>query len=249
MTSTEQQFFSDLEKKLWTSANKLLPSLDAAVYKHIILGLVFLKYVSDAFEERQDELRGQFALPDHDYYLDPSELGAGYAEALEKELEVRDYYIEKNVFWVPVEARWQTLRDCAKLPPGTVLPWETGDGKPEKMRSVGWLIDNALEAVERENPRLKNILDKRFTQLQVESHKLGELIDLFSDANFHAKEFNGQPLNLKSKDVLGHVYEYFLGEFALAEGKKGGQYYTPKSIVTFIAVRLEVEQNQLLAVI
>jgi type I restriction enzyme M protein len=239
MPQVEQQFFNDLEKKLWTSANKLLPSLDAAVYKHVILGLVFLKYVSDAFEERQEELRIQFTTEGSDYFMDAADYGISYDQAFADELEVRDYYIEKNVFWVPVEARWQMLRDCSKLALGTELPWTTGEGKPEKMRSVGWLIDNAMEAIERENPKLKNILDKRFTQLQIESHKLGELIDLFSNANFHAKEFNGQPLNLKSKDILGHVYEYFLGEFALAEGKKGGQYYTPKSIVTLIVEMLQ----------
>lgn len=239
MYHVEQQFFNDLEKKLWTSANKLLPSLDAAVYKHVILGLVFLKYVSDAFEERQEELRVQFRTEGHDYFMAAEDYGVSYEQAFADELEIRDYYVEKNVFWVPLEARWQTLRDCAKLAPGTVLPWMTGESKPEKMRSVGWLIDNAMEAIERENIKLKNILDKRFTQLQIESHKLGELIDLFSNANFHVKEFNGQPLNLKSKDILGHVYEYFLGEFALAEGKKGGQYYTPKSIVTLIVEMLQ----------
>ncbi len=239
MKQVEQQFFNDLEKKLWTSANKLLPSLDAAVYKHVILGLVFLKYVSDAFEERQEELRIQFQTEGHDYFMDAADYGISYEQAFADELEIRDYYVEKNVFWVPSEARWQMLRDCSKLAPGTVLPWKTGESKPEKMRSVGWLIDNAMEAIERENSKLKNILDKRFTQLQIESHKLGELIDLFSNANFHVKEFNGQPLNLKSKDILGHVYEYFLGEFALAEGKKGGQYYTPKSIVTLIVEMLQ----------
>lgn len=239
MHQVEQQFFNDLEKKLWTSANKLLPSLDAAVYKHVILGLVFLKYVSDAFEERQEELRIQFRTEGHDYFMAAEDYGVSYEQAFADELEIRDYYVEKNVFWVPSEARWQMLRDCSKLAPGTVLPWMTGESKPEKMRSVGWLIDNAMEAIERENSKLKNILDKRFTQLQIESHKLGELIDLFSNANFHVKEFNGQPLNLKSKDILGHVYEYFLGEFALAEGKKGGQYYTPKSIVTLIVEMLQ----------
>lgn len=239
MHHVEQQFFNDLEKKLWTSANKLLPSLDAAVYKHVILGLVFLKYVSDAFEERQEELRVQFKTEGHDYFMAAEDYGVSYEQAFADELEIRDYYVEKNVFWVPSEARWQMLRDCSKLAPGTVLPWMTGESKPEKMRSVGWLIDNAMEAIERENSKLKNILDKRFTQLQIESHKLGELIDLFSNANFHVKEFNGQPLNLKSKDILGHVYEYFLGEFALAEGKKGGQYYTPKSIVTLIVEMLQ----------
>lgn len=244
MNSLEQQFFNDLEKKLWTSANKLLPSLDAAVYKHVILGLVFLKYVSDAFDERQRELNALFQNPESDYFLDPAEFGDEYDRNLARELEVRDYYTEKNVFWVPVEARWQTLRDCAKLPPGTGLPWTSRDGTAPKMRSVGGLIDDAMEAIERENPKLKNILNKNFTQMQVESHKLGELIDLFSDTHFHATQFHGEPLHLKSKDILGHVYEYFLGEFALAEGKKGGQYYTPKSIVTLIVRLLQPFQGR-----
>lgn len=244
MNSLEQQFFSDLEKKLWTSANKLLPSLDAAVYKHVILGLVFLKYVSDAFDERQRELNALFQNPESDYFLDPAEFGDDYDRNLARELEVRDYYTEKNVFWVPVEARWQTLRDCAKLPPGTGLPWASRDGTAPKMRSVGGLIDDAMEAIERENPKLKGILNKNFTQMQVESDKLGELIDLFSDTHFHATQFHGEPLHLKSKDILGHVYEYFLGEFALAEGKKGGQYYTPKSIVTLIVRMLQPFQGR-----
>lgn len=239
MDQVEQDFLKDLEKKLWTAANKLLPALDAAVYKHIILGLIFLKYVSDAFEERQQELAASFRDPKSDYYMNPSEYKQDYEKVITKELEIRDYYIEKNVFWVPVEARWQMLRDCVKIPIGGELPWKSSDKKTEKMRSVGWLIDNALEAIERENPKLKNILDKRFTQMQVESHKLGELIELFSLTQFTAKEFNGKPLSLKSKDVLGHVYEYFLGEFALAEGKKGGQYYTPKSIVSLIVRMLQ----------
>lgn len=234
--STEQDFLNELDKKLWTSANKLLPSLDAAVYKHVILGFVFLKYVSDAFDERKEELRRHFTCPEHDYYLphDDYDTDAEWQEAVAAELEQRDYYAEKNVFWVPVEARWQSLRDSAKLAPGANLPWTTADGKQETMRSVGWLLDNAMEAIERENPKLKNVLNKDYARLQVDGHKLGELIDLFSDANFHAKEHNGKPLNLKGKDILGHVYEYFLGEFALAEGKKGGQYYTPKTIVSLI---------------
>lgn len=234
--STEQDFLNELDKKLWTSANKLLPSLDAAVYKHVILGLVFLKYVSDAFDERKEELRRQFTDPENDYYLPRDDHGsdAEWQAAVAAELEQRDYYAEKNVFWVPVEARWQSLRDSAKLAPGTNLPWTTADGTPERMRSVGWLLDNAMEAIERENPKLKNVLEKEFARLQVDGHKLGELIDLFSDANFHAKEHKGKPLSLKGKDILGHVYEYFLGQFALAEGKKGGQYYTPKTIVSLI---------------
>ena len=107
-------------------------------------------------------------------------------------------------------------------------------------KAVGWLIDNAMEAIERENEKkLKNVLNKDFARTQIDSHKLADLIAHFSDTQFHAKEYNGLPLNLKSKDILGHVYEYFLGQFALAEGKKGGQYYTPKSIVTLIVEMLQ----------
>jgi type I restriction enzyme M protein len=211
----------------------------------VVLGLIFLKYVSDAFEERQKELREQFQNPDHDYYIPPEDHGGessdDYAVHLVAELEVRDYYTEKNVFWVPLEARWQTLRDCAQLPPKAPLHWnKPGKDEPEEMRSVGWLIDNAMEAIERENEKkLKNVLNKDFARTQIDSHKLADLIAHFSDTDFNRKEYNGQPLSLKSKDILGHVYEYFLGQFALAEGKKGGQYYTPKSIVTLIVEMLQ----------
>lgn len=241
MNPIEQQFFNDLEKKLWTAADKLRSNLDAAVYKHVVLGLIFLKYVSDAFEERQKELREQFQNPDHDYYMAPEDYEDDYEGHLAAELEVRDYYTEKNVFWVPLEARWQTLRDCAQLPPKAPLPWnKPGKDEPEEMRSVGWLIDNAMEAIERENEKkLKNVLNKDFARTQIDSHKLADLIAHFSDTDFNRKDYNGQPLGLKSKDILGHVYEYFLGQFALAEGKKGGQYYTPKSIVTLIVEMLQ----------
>jgi len=259
MNPIEQQFFNDLEKKLWTAADKLRSALDASVYKHVVLGLIFLKYVSDAFEERQQELRAQFQNPEHDYYMDPAEYGGAgtpeYDANLAAELEVRDYYTEKNVFWVPFEARWQTLKELAQLPPGAELPWQVpkrdSDGRyerneagelvmvPDKMRTVGWLIDNAMEAVERENAKLKNVLNKDFARTQIDSHKLADLIAHFSDTNFSQPVHNGQRLGLKSKDILGHVYEYFLGEFALAEGKKGGQYYTPKAIVTLIVEMLQ----------
>ncbi|MFM2448879.1 MAG: hypothetical protein RIS44_1329 [Pseudomonadota bacterium] len=259
MNTIEQQFFHDLEKKLWTAADKLRSSLDASVYKHVVLGLIFLKYVSDAFEERQQELRAQFQNPEHDYHMAPDEYGGAgsqeYEDNIAAELEVRDYYIEKNVFWVPFEARWQTLRDLAQLPPGSELPWQVpkrdSEGRylrntagelemvPDKMRTVGWLIDNAMEAVERENSKLKNVLNKDFARTQIDSHKLADLIAHFSDTDFNRKDYNGQPLGLKSKDILGHVYEYFLGQFALAEGKKGGQYYTPKAIVTLIVEMLQ----------
>lgn len=244
MKPIEQQFLSDLEKKLWISADKLRSSLDAAVYKHIVLGLIFLKYVSDAFEERQRELRRKLTDPNDEYYMAPEDYGdigsEEYEENVAAELEVRDYYTEKNVFWVPLEARWEMLRDCAQLPPKAALPWrKLGKDEPDEMRSVGWLIDNAMEAIERENLRLKNVLNKDFARAQLESSKLAGLISHFSDTDFSAKEYRGQQLNMKSKDILGHVYEYFLGQFALAEGKKGGQYYTPKSIVTLIVEMLQ----------
>jgi type I restriction enzyme M protein len=241
MNPVEQQFFNDLEKKLWSAADKLRSNLDAAVYKHVVLGLIFLKYVSDAFEERQKELREQFQNPGHDYYMAPEDYADDYPAHIKAELEVRDYYTEKNVFWVPLEARWQTLRDCAQLPPKAPLPWnKPGKDEPEEMRSVGWLIDNAMEAIERENEKkLKNVLNKDFARTQIDNHKLADLIAHFSDTDFNRKDYNGQPLGLQSKDILGHVYEYFLGQFALAEGKKGGQYYTPKSIVTLIVEMLQ----------
>jgi type I restriction enzyme M protein len=255
MNPIEQLFFNDLEKKLWTAADKLRSSLDASVYKHVVLGLIFLKYVSDAFEERQKELREQFQNPEHDYYMAPGDYADDYEGHVAAELEVRDYYTEQNVFWVPFEARWQTLRDLAQLPPGSELPWQVpkrdSDGRyvrneageletvPDKMRTVGWLIDNAMEAVERENAKLKNVLNKDFARTQIDSHKLADLIAHFSDTNFSQPRYDGQGLDLKSKDILGHVYEYFLGQFALAEGKKGGQYYTPKSIVTLIVEMLQ----------
>lgn len=241
MNPIEREFFNDLEKKLWTAADKLRSNLDAAVYKHVVLGLIFLKYVSDAFEERQNELRAQFNDPNHDYYMDPADYPEDFHLDIAAELEVRDYYTEKNVFWVPLEARWQTLRDCAQLPPKAPLPWnKPGKNEPEEMRSVGWLIDNAMDAIERENEKkLKNVLNKDFARTLIDNHKLADLIAHFSDTDFNRKDYNGQPLELKSKDILGHVYEYFLGQFALAEGKKGGQYYTPKSIVTLIVEMLQ----------
>ena len=114
---SEQKFLQDLEKKLWTSANKLLPSLDAAVYKHVVLGLVFLKYVSDSFETRRQELIAAFKDPNNDYYL-----GEDADEFIEEELENRDYYTEKNIFWVPPAARWQYIQDNIRLSIGSPLP-------------------------------------------------------------------------------------------------------------------------------
>ena len=235
----EQEFLNSLEKKLWTSANKLLPSLDASQYKHVMLGLIFVKYVSDAFDLRREELKTQLQDPKQDYYLDPQDFGGAasdeYQAEIDAELEVRDYYLETNTFWVPTQARWKFLQDNNKtVIGGAELPLPSSDGKPKtlKISSVGHLIDNALDAIEVDNPKLKGVLNKRYTQLQIDQAKLGELIDLVATIPFtHA--------SLNSKDILGHVYEYMLGQFALAEGKKGGQFYTPKSIVSLIVQMLE----------
>ena len=240
----EQEFLNELEKKLWTSANKLLPSLDASQYKHVMLGLIFVKYVSDAFDLRREELKTQLQDPEQDYYLDPDDFSdekgggtdsAAYQAEIDAELEVRDYYLETNTFWVPTQARWKFLQDHNKtVIGGAELPLPSSDSKPKtlKISSVGHLIDNALEAIEVDNPKLKGVLNKRYTQLQIDQAKLGELIDLVATVPFtHA--------SLNSKDILGHVYEYMLGQFALAEGKKGGQFYTPKSIVSLIVQMLE----------
>lgn len=236
MDQEEQEFLNGLEKKLWTSANKLLPSLDASQYKHVALGLVFLKYVSDSFDIRRKQLIEQFKNSEHEYYLDPADFeggadGEAYQKEINIELEERDYYAEANVFWVPQQARWEFLQNKNKVVITGEI--EIGEGKNvKKIRSVGQLIDNALEAIEHDNPKLKGVLNKRYTQLQIGQSKLGELIDLIATIPFvHA--------TMSSKDILGHVYEYFLGQFALAEGKKGGQFYTPKSIVSLIVEMLE----------
>lgn len=229
MNLNEQQFLNDLDKKLWNAADRLRSSLDAAVYKHVVLGLIFLKYASDAFEDRKSELYKRFRDPEDEYFMDPATYGLTIEDDIEQELENRDYYREVNVFWVPVEARWQSLRDNSKLANGEDLPW----GK--KMRGVSFLLDDALTALGEQNEKLKRVLARdTFTRHEVSAETLTGLIDRFSDTNFSNPEFNGERLNLKSKDILGHVYEYFLGEFAQQEGKKGGQYYTPKSIVTLI---------------
>ncbi|MFD0893355.1 type I restriction-modification system subunit M [Luteolibacter ambystomatis] len=237
--SDSQSFLRDLDKKLWTAADKLRSNLDAAVYKHAVLGLIFLKYVSDSFAQRQAEIEAMLKDPENDFFVDPAgyDQPAKYDEAIHQELEERDYYIEKNVFWVPALARWQTLQDSAKLPAGTEITVKNGKTTTYKITSTGKLIDDALEAVEKENPKLKNVLNKNYTQLQIDPANLAGLIDLIATIPF-------QHADLHAKDILGHVYEYFLGQFALAEGKKGGQYFTPKSIVSLIVEMIEPYQGR-----
>ncbi|ELV8729015.1 type I restriction-modification system subunit M [Vibrio fluvialis] len=231
MNELEQEFLKDLEKKLWNAADKLRATLDASQYKHAVLGLIFVKYVSDAFSMRQKEIKADLTNPDHEYYLDPADFSEEeLAEEIATELEVRDFYTEKNVFWLPTESRWKFLQDNGPMVIGgadLVI-----DGKPKKITSVGHLIDNALEGIERDNPKLKGVLNKHYASLKIDQAKLNELINLIATIPFNHKSLN-------SKDILGHIYEYFLGQFALAEGKKGGQFYTPASIVSLIVEMIE----------
>lgn len=225
MKTEEDQFLANLDKRLWTTADQLRSNLDAAVYKHVVLGLVFLKYISDALSERRGELEQKFKDPSDDYYLDGDE------ELLSQELEVRDYYTEKNVFWVPQIARWDFIRSNTKVAIGTKLKFQNDSIDEYEFKGIGRFIDDALDAVEKQNPKLKGVLEKDYARKQIDS-VLPALIDLISEIPFsHA--------SLGAKDILGHVYEYFLGQFAIAEGKKGGQYYTPKSIVTLIVEMLQ----------
>ena len=232
MNNEEQQFLNDLDKRLWNAADRLRSNVNPSDYMHVVLGLVFLKYVSDAFKERRTELQAAFTNMEHDYYLGPD---AG--DMLEQELEARDYYLEKNVFWVPALARWDFIKDNAKVDTGTKLQVKNGKVFEYEFRGIGRLLDDALEAIEKDNPKLKGVLDKSYARWRVDDALPG-LIDAFSTI---------QPLNgssLKAKDILGHVYEYFLGEFSIAAGKRGGEFYTPKSIVALIVEMLQPYQGR-----
>ncbi|MCO5230397.1 MAG: type I restriction-modification system subunit M [Chitinophagales bacterium] len=183
-----------LEKQLWKAADKLRKNIDAAEYKHIVLGLIFLKYISDAFEELYARLK--------------------VVEANGADPEDKDEYKAENVFFVPQDARWSYLQSKAKQP------------------EIGKFVDEAMDAIEKENASLKGVLPKVFARQNLDPTSLGELIDLVGNiALGDAKA--------RSADVLGHVFEYFLGEFALAEGKKGGQFYTPRSVVELLVEMLE----------
>jgi type I restriction enzyme M protein len=195
--TAKQNNSESFEQKLWKTADKLRKNIDAAEYKHIVLGLIFLKYISDAFEVLHQKL---------------SEVEGEYKEA---DPEDRDEYSAENVFFVPVEARWSYLQGQAKQP------------------DIGKTVDLAMEVIERENAkRLKGILPKVYGQQKLDQKSLGELIDLIGSITLGDAEAQAQ-------DVLGRVYEYFLGQFALAEGKKGGQFYTPESIVRLLVEILE----------
>ncbi len=180
------------EEKLWKAADKLRSNMDAAEYKHVVLGLIFLKYISDSFEEKKRQL-------ENDKEADPEE---------------RDEYLADNVFWVPKVARWDYIQANAKQP------------------EIGKLIDNAMDAIEKDNPSLKGVLPKEYTKPGIDKTRLGELVDLIATMGL------GDKIN-KEKDILGRVYEYFLGQFASAEGKNGGQFYTPKCIVKLLVEMIE----------
>jgi type I restriction enzyme M protein len=183
------------EAKLWLAADKLRNNMDAAEYKHVVLGLIFLKYISDSFEEHR------------------AKLAAGHGDYAGANPEDPDEYRAENVFWVPKEARWSRLQGRAKLP------------------AIGKDVDDAMVAIERDNPRLKGVLPKDYARPGLDKHRLGELIDLIGTIGLGDKES-------RSKDILGRVYEYFLTQFASAEGKNGGQFYTPSCIVRLLVEML-----------
>ena len=179
------------EAKLWLAADKLRNNMDAAEYKHVVLGLIFLKYISDSFEEHH------------------ARLVAGEGEYAGANPEDKDEYLAANVFWVPKEARWSFLQANAKLP------------------TIGKLVDDAMVALERDNPRLKGSLNKNYGRADLDKNRLGELIDLIGSIQL-------ADAASRSKDLLGRVFEYFLTQFASAEGKNGGQFYTPSCVVRLL---------------
>jgi type I restriction enzyme M protein len=186
---------SGFEAKLWLAADKLRSNMDAAEYKHVVLGLIFLKYISDSFEEHH------------------AKLFAGEGDYAGANPEDPDEYRAENIFWVPPAARWSYLQNSAKQP------------------TIGKIVDDAMVAIERDNPRLKGILPKDYARPALDKTRLGELIDLIGTIGLGDKEN-------RSKDILGRVYEYFLSRFASGEGKKGGQFYTPQSVVRLLVEML-----------
>ena len=190
-----------LEKTLWQTADKLRKNMDAAEYKHIVLGLIFLKYISDAFEDLYTKLKK----------------GEGEYEGADP--EDPDEYRAENVFYVPLKARWSYLQARAKLP------------------EIGRDLDDAMDELEKDNPKLKGVLPKQYARPNLDKQSLGSLIDLVGSIAL------GDAAS-KSKDILGRIYEYFLGQFAAAEGKKGGQLYTPTSIVKLLVEMLEPYQGR-----
>ncbi len=192
------------EAKLWQMADGLRNNMDAAEYKHVVLGLIFLKYISDAFEAKHAELEAQ------------KKQGA--------DPEDPDEYRAANIFWVPPEARWKYLKSMAPQP------------------TIGQLVDDAMAAIERDNPSLKGVLPKDYARPGLDKQRLGQIINLVSDIRFSPSpsmgEGRGEGVVDRAKDTLGRVYEYFLARFASAEGKSGGQFYTPSSVVRVLVEML-----------
>ena len=181
------------EAELWAMADALRGSMDAAEYKHVVLGLIFLKYISDAFDERHAAVLGEWG---------------------EDAAEDRDEYIAENIFWVPQEARWAHLKARARQP------------------TIGQTVDQAMAAIERDNPALKDVLPKDYARPALDKQRLGQLIDMVGNIRVGDAE-------ARSRDVLGRVYEYFLSRFASAEGKRGGEFYTPRCVVSLLVEMLE----------
>ncbi len=197
----------NFEDKLWKAADKLRNNMDAAEYKHVVLGLIFLKYISDTFEEKYNQLKIDFENPRSEWFI--KEPVAKY-EALND----RDEYRAENVFFVPKQARWSYLQSFAKQP------------------EIGKYVDEAMETIEKENPSLKGVLSKNYARPALDKQRLGELIDLIGTIGLGDKEN-------RSKDVLGRIYEYFIGMFADAEGKRGGQFYTARCVVKLLVEMIE----------
>ena len=195
------------EEKLWQAADKMRGHMDPGEYKHVALGLIFLKYISDAFEDHRAYLSRESAKAESPMFVrEPA--------AREDLIDDRDEYMAENVFWVPKTARWTYLQERAKRP------------------EIGKLIDEAMAAIEKENPILKGVLPKDYARPSLDKQKLGELIDLVGGIGLGDQES-------RSKDILGRVYEYFLSKFASAEGKKGGEFYTPPCVVRLLVEMIE----------
>ena len=186
------------EEQLWQAADKLRSNMDAAEYKHVVLGLIFLKYVSDSFTEKYNALKAE-----------------GYGDE-----EDRDEYLADNIFWVPKEARWETIKAHATNP------------------DIGEVIDAAMESIEKENDSLKGVLTKNYSRQELDKTRLGELVTLFTNIDVGTSA-------AQEKDVLGRVYEYFLGKFASAEGKLGGEFYTPSCVVRTLVEMIEPFDGQI----
>jgi type I restriction enzyme M protein len=211
-TRNRMSDIKNLEKTLWTAADKLRSNMDAAEYKHVVLGLIFLKYISDAFNGRYEQLKLELEDPRSEWYVEEEE--ARYLT-----LNDKDEYTSHHIFYVPEKARWAFLQAKARQP------------------EIGKLVDDAMDEIEKVNPSLKGVLPKIYADPDLNKQRLGELIDLIGTIGFN------EPGH-KAKDLLGRVYEYFLGQFADAEGKSGGQFYTPASIVKLLVEMLEPYQGR-----